>query len=464
MVSVVGVLAVTGSCRTDQQSINDVSHITQSVAAITPTTVVLSPMADTRLNLDAVNYSIDTLLTLYTWPDAKVANAVLMKFDLSSIPAGATVSSATLSLYQTAADATTEPTYTATLHRIINKNPNLAQATGWTYDGVQGWTSNTCCSGGVPMAQADISAPVDTRSLDKTNGIKQWTVTSLIQGWLNTPSTNFGLLINSDASKLADHWRYFSSNEHTLSQRPSLSVTYTTASGPWPNEPPGLTTIEETGWEDGTLGAWQLINPDTGCLVKYITVEPIPTSIPASPIQESKMLQIFYPQRHCGGGGHEAAYTFPSPRNEVFVGYYVQVNDTWQGHESAINKMIYVFNGTPNGFSAMWYEMYGARSDPLRLYLVSNLPTTQIGYGPTTEERFPRGQWHKVEIYQKQGTSNNGIVSVWVDGVLAMNRSDVVTGNAPVSAVRISGIWGGVGDSKLNPDYMRFDHIRISGR
>jgi hypothetical protein len=30
--------------------------------------------------------------------------------------------------------------------------------------------------------------------------------------------------------------------------------------------------------------------------------------------------------------------------------------------------------------------------------------------------------------------------------------------------VTISGIWGGVGDSKTQFDYMRFDHIRISGR
>jgi hypothetical protein len=192
--------------------------------------VVLTPTADTRINLDAVNYSTDTLLTLYTWPDAQVANAILMKFDLSSIPAGATISSATLSLFQTDADATADPTYAVTVHRIVNKNPDLTRATGSTYDGALGWTANSCCSGGFPMAQADISAPVASNSLNKTDGVKQWDVTSLIQGWLSTPATNFGLLLNSDASKLRDHWRYFSSREHpTQSQRPSLSVTYSTA-------------------------------------------------------------------------------------------------------------------------------------------------------------------------------------------------------------------------------------------
>ena len=464
IVALVGVLALIASCRTDQESITDVRHLSPSVAGITSTTVVLAPTADTRLNLDAVNYSTDALLTLYTWPDAKIANASLMKFDLSSIPAGATVSSATLSLYQNSADATADPTYTATVHRIINKNPSLAQATGFTYDGANGWTPNACCSGNVPLAQADISAPVASLSLDKTNGIKQWGVTSLIQGWLNTPSTNFGLLVNSDPSKLADHWRYFASSEDpTPSQRPSLTVTYTTGvpdPGSWPNEPPGLTPIEETGWEDGTLGSWELIHPETGCAEKFITV----AGITDSPINESKALQILYPQCHIGGGGTEAWYGLATPRNELFVGYYVQVNAAWQGHNSAINKMIYLYDGNPN-FSAMWYEMFGAGSEPLGLYVVNQSGGTPPGFHENVNlVDFTRGQWHKVEIYQRQGTPNNGIVRVWVDGVSAIDRSDVVTRNVPLNGVTISGIWGGVGDVKAQADYMRFDHIHISGR
>ena len=34
----------------------------------------------------------------YTWPDNQVANAILMKFDLSAIPTGAAVTDATLRL------------------------------------------------------------------------------------------------------------------------------------------------------------------------------------------------------------------------------------------------------------------------------------------------------------------------------------------------------------------------------
>jgi hypothetical protein len=77
---------------------------------------------------------------------------------------------------------------------------------------------------------------------------------------------------------------------------------------------------------------------------------------------------------------------------------------------------------------------------------------------------FTRGEWHKVEIYQKQGDANNGVVRVWVNGLLAIDRSDVDTRATPIDNVTISGIWGGVGDSKDQADYMWFDRIRISRR
>jgi hypothetical protein len=226
--------------------------------------------------------------------------------------------------------------------------------------------------------------------------------------------------------------------------------------GSWPNEPPGLTLIHETGWEDGTLGPWTVYNQEP---TKIIHVIPVPDS----PIGEQNALEIFYAAGHVGGGGAEARFEIGSQPHELFVGYWVQVNPTWQGHSSAINKMIFLSDGGSGGFSAMWYEMFGAGSDPLSLYVVNQSGFTPGGFHENgAPVNFTRGVWHQVEVYQKQGQP--GIVRVWVDGVLAIDRSDVVTRNAPIDAVAISGIWGGTGDSKAHDDYMRFDRIRISGR
>ena len=229
--------------------------------------------------------------------------------------------------------------------------------------------------------------------------------------------------------------------------------------GSWPHEPPGLTVIHETGWEDGTLGPWTVYNQEPSKIIHVIPV-------PDSPIGETNALEILYAARHVGGGGAEARFEIGSQPHELFVGYWVQVNPTWQGHNSAINKMIFLSDGG-GGFSAMWYEMYGAGSAPLGLYVVNQSGGNDEGYTEAQNDNvFPRGQWHRVEIYQKQATSGpgTGVISVWVDGDLKINRSNVPTGNAPIDAVAISGIWGGTGDLKAHQDFMRFDRIHISGR
>jgi len=71
--------------------------------------------------------------------DAKPANAIVMKFDLASTPAGSTVSSATLALNLVASDARPIRSIRSLRTRSSTKNPDLAAATGYTYDGVNSW-------------------------------------------------------------------------------------------------------------------------------------------------------------------------------------------------------------------------------------------------------------------------------------------------------------------------------------
>ncbi len=207
-------------------------------AALTVTTDI-SPSGDTYLNINDVNYATDALLNLYTWPNDTVANAIVMKFDLSGLPAGATLTSATLHLYLTESDASPDPTYRVTVHQIVHDNPDVTTATGYTYDGVNGWTPNGCCRFGAPLAQADIGPPVDTEDIDKTVGFKQWDVTAIVRAWLSNPAANFGLLVNSDPSKLRDRYRFFSSSEDpTASHRPYLTVVTDSGAPPPPPPPP----------------------------------------------------------------------------------------------------------------------------------------------------------------------------------------------------------------------------------
>lgn len=201
-------------------------------ASPTGTTVRLTPASDTFLKVDDSVNSAEPTLNTYTWPAQRIANAILMKFDLSGIPSGAVVQHATLHLALVESDALAAPTYTITVHKVINKNTDLSRATGNTYDGVNPWSANACCYQDIPLAQGDISPAYDTQAVDKTPGYKNWNVTNLVQEWQAAPDGNDGLMVNSDPTQPADAYRFFASMEAPdTSVRPYLTVTYTLSGG-----------------------------------------------------------------------------------------------------------------------------------------------------------------------------------------------------------------------------------------
>ena len=222
-------------------SLNAVRTFTWTVSAAASATVTLSP-ADTTLNINATNYVNDPQLYIYTWPANRIANAIVMKFDLSQIPANAIIQSATLQLSLTSVDnATTDPTYSISLHQIVNRNPDLAHATGYTADGTVPWTPNACCYNNIPLAQADISPARATNAVNRTLGAKTWDALTIVQAWRALPATNYGLLLNSDPTKPADRFRTFASNENTNSSlRPFLRITYTVPGSAGDVTPPAV--------------------------------------------------------------------------------------------------------------------------------------------------------------------------------------------------------------------------------
>ncbi|MHC4739491.1 MAG: beta strand repeat-containing protein, partial [Planctomycetota bacterium] len=174
----------------------------------------------------SINYSTEVTLNTYTWPADTVANTTIIKWDLSSIPTSATVTEATLYLYQLS--FTGDTSYDIGVHKIINVNPVISALTWNTYDGTNSWT------GGADGGQSDTAAAEDTQVVDGTNNVyKTWTVTNMVADWVTTPSSNYGMLVNSDDVATIDSCRYFASNEVTnAATRPKLIVTYNTGAAP----------------------------------------------------------------------------------------------------------------------------------------------------------------------------------------------------------------------------------------
>ena len=204
-------------------------------------TLLLAP-EDTSLNIDAVNYSTHPLLMAYTWPDNQIANTILLKFDLSALPAGATVEQAVVHLALVESDTTADATYTMAAHKLVGMNPIVAAATGYTADGATAWTPSACCYNGVPLAQSDLSAPYALLAVDKTPGFKAWTITTMVREWLAGPASNFGLVLNSDPTKARDRYRFFASTKHAdVTLWPVLEITYSMPSAD--TTPPAISAV-----------------------------------------------------------------------------------------------------------------------------------------------------------------------------------------------------------------------------
>lgn len=244
-------------------------------------TVVLNPVQDN---------------TLYEQPNGSLSNGsgtaifagntnngdirrALLQFDLSSIPANATITAATLtlSMNQTIAGATT-----MNLHKVNaswGEGSSIAsgqQGSGGTSQPNDAtWLHRFFQSTLWTTPGGDFSPTSSASTSVGGNGNYNWTSAQLaadVQGWLNAPATNFGwiLLGNEGVTPSA---KRFVSREGSAASRPKLTISYTVpcqapaiptlSAGSTSICPGSSTTIQATGaLNDAT--AWHLYTGSCG--------------------------------------------------------------------------------------------------------------------------------------------------------------------------------------------------------
>lgn len=163
--------------------------------------------------------------TLYTGMVGEGRKRTLIRFDLSTVPAGATVVSATFSIYLYSGDAG----HTVNLYR---SSANWAE-TSVTWNNYGGYE------------------PAVLGSFSTATGWRQVDVTELVRGWVAGTWPNYGLLLDDPAATGSATYR--SSEYGTVAQRPRLQLCYSESGTPQPTRTATLTaTPSRTGTPTAT--------------------------------------------------------------------------------------------------------------------------------------------------------------------------------------------------------------------
>jgi len=164
----------------------------------------------------------------------------LIRFDLSAIPPGSTVTGVTLTLYQSRSQGGTE---NVRLYRaLVSWGEGTSHAPGeegggataspgdatWKYRFFNTNAWNT--SGGEFVATASATASVGGQ-----NGFYTWSSAGLladVQGWVDAPTNNHGWVVRGNEAANRTSKRFESRQSNNTNQRPQLTVVFTPYTGP----------------------------------------------------------------------------------------------------------------------------------------------------------------------------------------------------------------------------------------
>ncbi|MFN9124824.1 MAG: DNRLRE domain-containing protein [bacterium] len=215
-----------------------ISAITVASAPALADQVILTSVADNTLIEDPTGaYSCGAAQYFFAGRVGVNGGSTLrrgaLRFNLTSIPAGSTITSVSLKLYCSAAGANTAQTIS-----IRKMNASWGEGTSVAFGG-----------GGAPSTTGDVtwvhrfypstpwsavggqfSSTVSASRSVGGQGTYTWNSTAQlvadVQGWVNQPTTNFGWLVQGNEVTLQSVKR-FDSREAGAATRPQLTVVYT---------------------------------------------------------------------------------------------------------------------------------------------------------------------------------------------------------------------------------------------
>lgn len=176
--------------------------------------------ADTWLDNGNSTTNYGTGSDCYVDPDGSDEARALIKFDVSSIPSTALITSATLYLYSDWWWAGTG-SGTSYVDKVL-RNWVETEATWGVYS-----TGNNWGTAGCKNSSTDYSNTGETSTtIDGTDKWFSWDVKTIVQAWVNSAENNYGFLIRSNVTNPV----YKFNSRTNGSNPPYLEVVYTIGS------------------------------------------------------------------------------------------------------------------------------------------------------------------------------------------------------------------------------------------
>ena len=245
---------------------------------------------------------------------------------------------------------------------------------------------------------------------------------------------------------------------------------------PHAHEPAGFRKIAEDAFDKVTASGWDLFPSGTQNLsiVSDSTAPRSPGGVGAGR----------YAAGMKGGVGPFTLVSKDWKASEVYLEFWFKVSKNWQGHNSNVNKIFFVFDTETGkgGAAPLVVEAYGKGSDPLQLVVVTqNTPGSDRIYRATSQDNrahasasdaeIVRGQWRHIEALFKLNTPGlpDGELHMWVDGRKThefLGQTFVgLASDGKLDGVKWNGTFGGGNsDSVRDEQYQYIDHIYVSGR
>jgi len=165
-------------------------------------TLTLYATSDTYVNAGRPNINFGAADNLLLGRVDDKDRRILIRFDLSAIPAGSAVTSARLYLYQTDSDAPSG---------VHNVWPHVLRSS-WNERGVT-WDNQ-------PASKSLNDPPTD---VEASTGWTRWDVTNIVRYWVDSGYPNYGLILKGDGAT-AGSYQY---DSREGSNQPYLRVVYT---------------------------------------------------------------------------------------------------------------------------------------------------------------------------------------------------------------------------------------------